>query len=461
MADIDVVMYEVKSEKLNKREQLQILRKLGFKVVSFCEIPMESARPEVFTKRLTELRKISPYLMDGLVLDVNDINKRLSLGFETHSINPKYARAWKVRTTEDEYITTVEEVEWSVSKNGLVKPRVRFRHVDIKGVGVNFATGKNARTIQEMGIGAGAIIKVTRSGDTIPDILETIKVVSTPDIPVSCPSCNRVLEWTVNSKKKKVDLICKNEDCPGRVQKRILAFFRTIGIKGLNKGTVDKCIKSGFDSIEKILAMTVEDFQKLEGIKIKSATKLYSAIKKACITVKLSKLMHATGFFGRSLGSTKLENVIEVFGDSGVLELAILHIDAINNVVYSKVPGFKETALTFAYGIKKFAPWYRENAHYFKHEIKNSIIEVGGSSDKLNGYIIVFTKFRDKKLEEIIRTNGGYVKSNVSKKTSIVVTTDPYGSSSKLQKARSYGIEIQSRDEFIKWLNDILIFKKF
>lgn len=457
MKDIDFVCYEIKNKKLNKVEQLRRLEDLSFKVVSFCEVSIENACFEIFTEYLKNLRSISPYLMDGLVLDVNSKIIREKMGFEASTINPKYARAYKVRTKEDEYITTVKDIIWSVLKNGLVKPRVQFQKIDIKGVEVSFATGKNAKTIKKLGIDKGAIIKVTRSGDTIPDILSVVKPASNLNLINYCPSCNEALKWTTNTEGECVDLYCINNNCVGRKEKRILAFFRILGVKGINNGIVRKCIKADYNSIEKILAMAVLDFEELEGIKNKSATKLYQAIHKTCKEISLSKLMYATGFFGRSLGSSKLEGVIEIFGNSEIFKLSTMKDHDIKDIISSKVPGIKETAVAFAEGIKKFVVWYNKNSKYFKFREKEELIKTSTiTSNKLSGYIIVFTKFRDSNLENIIRSNGGQIGNGVTKKTSIVVTPDPSESSSKLKKARTYNIEIQSKENFMKWLERVI-----
>ena len=135
MKDIDLVVYEVKyPEDLNKEDQLKTAEEKGFNIALYEK--MECINDEILKEILIKLRKKSKYLMDGIVVDVDSVKYRKIIGFETNSINPKYARAFKMHTVEDEYETDVIEDVWAVSKNGLLKPRILIEPVEIKGVRV-------------------------------------------------------------------------------------------------------------------------------------------------------------------------------------------------------------------------------------------------------------------------------------------------------------------------------------
>lgn len=435
MQDIDLVCYEIKQPARDKDIQLYLLKSFGFKVASNVVRPCFSEN--TLKTLLVDMRAESEYLMDGIVIDINSSEEREALGFETNSYDPKYARSFKVPLEENMHNATVVDIEWNVSKNGLVKPRlVLDPYLDATGVTISHCNGKNGRLIKALGIGPGAIIKVIRSGDVIPDLLMVEKAV-TPAIPTTCPSCGVVLKWTMDKNNDEVDLFCSNEDCEGRACKRILAFFTGIEAEGFNKGTAQKMVDAGYD-IEGILRMPVEDIKALDGFGEMSATKLYTSIKDACAGVDLPTIMHATGMFGRSLGSTKLGIIVDAYGIEKLFDLCYGHI--------LNLQGFSEiTASAFKAGLPKFQGWWVNNKHFFKLQSKPKV-EV--ESTKLAGQVILFTGFRDSELEAGIKANGGAVASGVSSKFTILVAKDTSKSSGKLDKARAMGIKVMSKGEF-------------
>ena len=78
--------------------------------------------------------------------------------------------------------TEVTDVEWRVSKDGLIKPRVHVKPTVIGGITIIHVTGHNAKNIVDNGIGIGAKVKLTRAGEVIPYIVEVIKKVN-PTLP--------------------------------------------------------------------------------------------------------------------------------------------------------------------------------------------------------------------------------------------------------------------------------------
>jgi NAD-dependent DNA ligase len=440
MKDIDLVCYEIKESHRDKDIQLFLLKQFGFNVA--LNIACPTIFDEMLQRHLIAMREESPYLMDGLVIDICDEKQREALGFETNSNDPKYARSFKMALEENVREVKVVDIEWNVSKNGLVKPRIVLEPFeDNTGVTITHCTGKNARLIRNLGIGPGAVIRLIRSGDVIPDLLSVEKQVI-PYIPTHCPSCGSRLGWTASNSKGEIDLInsadliCLNEECEGRAYKRVLAFFTGLEVEGFNKGTATKMVDAGYD-IEEILRMSIEDIKALDGYAEMSAIKLYTNIKEACAKANLPTIMHATGLFGRSLGSTKLEAIIEAY-----------EVDQLFLLTYSDIvllPGFSDiTAQAFMKGLTKFEIWWENNKKFFKLEKKVQKVE----SNKLNGQVILFTGFRDKILHEKIEKAGGTLTESMSKKVSLLVAKDPSENSTKIQKANSWGIKVISLEEF-------------
>lgn len=434
MKDIDLVCYEIKEPLRDKDIQLKLLEKYGFQVA--LNQPLVGLTNDLLKSILAQMRAESDYLMDGIVIDIVNAEHRKLLGFETNCYDPRYARSFKMQLEEDIHLATVTDIEWNVSKNGLVKPRIVIDAIDAKGVTITHCTGKNGRLIKSLGIGPSAVIRLIRSGDVIPDLLSVERRV-VPYIPTHCPACGANLEWTTDKDGSEVDLFCPNEMCEGRAYKRVLAFFTGIEAEGFNKGTATKMVDAGYD-IEDILRMQMKDIIKLDGFGEMSATKLYTNIKDACAKANLPTIMHATGIFGRSLGSTKLGAIVDAYG-----------IDQLFLLTYSdimKLQGFSDiTAKAFTASLAKFEIWWENNKQFFKLEKEEQqVIE----SSKLKDQVILFTGFRDKFLKSEIEKAGGTIANSMSAKVTILIAKDPNKSSSKLNKARTNGTRIMSRDDF-------------
>lgn len=434
MADIDLVCYEIKEPHRDKDVQLIYLQKYGFLVA--LNQAVAALSEDILESLLINMRAHSEYLMDGLVIDIVSAEHRKLLGFETNCHDPRYARSFKMQLEENIHLATVKKIEWNVSKNGLVKPRIVLEPLhDATGVTITHCTGKNGRLIKG-GVGPGAVIRLIRSGDVIPDLLSIEKPV-TPFIPTTCPSCGTLLTWTKDKDGDEVDLFCANEDCEGRAYKRVLAFFTGIEAEGFNKGTAQKMVDAGYD-IESVLRMSVEEIKALEGFGEMSATKLYTSIQDACAKVDLPTIMHATGIFGRSLGSTKLGVIVDAYGIDKLFLLTYVDI--------LELPGFSNTtAHAFKTGLGKFEIWWENNKNFFKLQEKSKVV---AESTKLSGQLILFTGFRDAELEAKIVANGGTIASSMSGKVTILVAKDPSKGGTKLDKARKAGTKIMSREEF-------------
>jgi len=155
--------------------------------------------------------------------------------------------------------------------------------------------------------------------------------------------------------------------------------------------------------------------------------------------------MHSTGFFGRSLGSTKIAAIIENLGEEETLNLS----ECEKKIVVDKIceiKGFEQTTAELFYiGIIKFNKWFTSNNNYFN--FSSSSVEKEIVSDKLQNQIIVFTGFRDKDLKKDIEKNGGTVVSGFSKKVTLVIAKDVSSSSGTIKKAKNSSIPVPVTDK--------------
>ena len=165
LKDIDYIRYglvgkdfQTKSDLLyylNERQKHKVQYKISF---------LEDLTEENLSELYLEWSKV--YEIDGIIIEVNLQSIRDSLGRERNN-NPCYARAYKGEFTEVKE-TTIENITWDISKQGLIKPVMNVKSINLDGVNVTNVTGNNAKFMKVNELGIGSVIKVTRSGGVIP-----------------------------------------------------------------------------------------------------------------------------------------------------------------------------------------------------------------------------------------------------------------------------------------------------
>jgi DNA ligase (NAD+) len=434
--DVEYVVYSVLDPpELSHEQQFALADKLGFHTAGSGKT-LAPLTVEHLQETLLYLKANSHYDIDGII--ISDDSKVYDA---PESGNPKYSVAFKMMLTEQTQLTTVKRVEWNVTKNKLLKPRVEFEPVKIGGDTIMFATGFNAKFIKDKGIGPGAKIKIVRSGDVIPYIEDVI-------IPAESGWSQPSISWSWTAGA--IDIQPTNlSETPDYINKNLLQFFNTLGVEGLQSGTLDKLITAGFDTLELILGLQVANLLDVSGFQIKSAQKLVENIHKFVLAKShpLQVLMVASNLFP-GFGLKKLDALV-----TGINNNSAFLTNTFTSVQISNIPGFSDTSATnFITKLPAFIQWLSEHPMLRIAPINQSeaiALPKPPASSKIIDKIIVFTGFRDKALEEKITKLGGKVVDNITSTTDVIIAKDPESSSSKLQKARERGISILSVQEFV------------
>ena len=424
---IDFVAYELIEPYYNVEKQMSILKKEKFNVVN--HICLVDLSEDYLSEFLKERKTKGEYDIDGLIITHNGKHKRNTSG------NPKYSFAFKDLLEDQIVETEVLDVEWNISKDGLIKPRVNVKPVIIDGVSINYVTGHNAKNIKDNGIGKGAKIKLTRAGEVIPYILEVIKKVKPSEPKVKFKWNSTKVDYLIDEKNNK------------EVNKKLLVknmtyFVKKMSIANLDESLISKLVDNGIDSISKLIKISINDLLKLEGFKDKLANKIYENINNGISNVDLSVVMTASNIFGHGLGDKKLKTI--VLNIPNIMDLKFTKSSLKERI--KGIDGFEEkTALQFVENFDKFKQFMKSNP-----KIKVKKISKGKKGGKFSNMSFVFTGFRDKNLEELIQNEGGDIKSVVSSNTSFVITNDKESNSSKITKANDLNIKILSLEEFKK-----------
>lgn len=425
---IDFVAYSiVKSstghEKLSKEEQLKFLAEQGFKVVHYHMLTASQMTDDFLTSLLNQARDIySAYELDGIVYEVNAASERKRISPSTATLNPEYARKFKVAAADNIAEPIVKDILWEPSRYGFMIPRINIEPTPLCGVTVNMATGFNASYIHDNKIGPGSRIRITRSGDVIPYVTGVVE-------PTPIAEFNEWFKDTLDGFGEWVWIesgvhVVLTSDHPDILVKRTLAFFTTIEAPNIGEGTIRELNNRGYKTPMQILAMDRDTMGIILG---ENGYKAYDGLVKKLSGIRESVFMAASGCFRRGIGRSKLAKVLEAVGyePAKLSELSnLLHLPSIGD----------KTAVAISAGISDYIELKGQmlsNCEYLQ-VIRDDTPYGNGVFD---GMVFIFTGFRSPDLKEKIQQNGGLVVDSYSKKVTHVVTNDPGSTSGKMGKA--------------------------
>ena len=427
----------------SQEKVLEHLEQLGF-VVNPKRILAQSI-DEIwdFIQEVGQEREKLPYDIDGVVIKVNDLAGQEELGFTVKA--PKWAVAYKFPAEEKE--AQLLSVDWTVGRTGVVTPTANLTPVQLAGTTVSRATLHNVDYIAEKDIRKDDTVIVYKAGDIIPAVLRVVesKRVSEEklDIPTNCPSCDSQLLHF----EDEVALRCINPRCPAQIMEGLIHFASrdAMNITGLGPSIVEKLFAANLvKDVADIYRLKENDFLLLEGVKEKSASKLYQAIQ-ASKENSAEKLLFGLGI--RHVGSKASQLLLQHFHSIENLAQAdpeeVASIESLGSVIAQSLQTYFATE-----GSKILLDELKEAGVNLDYKGQTVVADaaLSGLTVVLTGKLERLTRSEAKNKLEIL---GAKVTGSVSKKTNLVVAGADAGS--KLQKAQELGIEV--RDE--AWLESL------
>ena len=427
----------------SQEKVLKHLEQLGF-VVNPKRILAENI-DEIwhFIQEVGEERENLSYDIDGVVIKINDLAGQEELGFTVKA--PKWAVAYKFPAEEKE--AQLLSVDWTVGRTGVVTPTANLTPVQLAGTTVSRATLHNVDYIAEKDIRKDDTVIVYKAGDIIPAVLRVVesKRVSEEklDIPTNCPSCDSDLLHF----EYEVALRCINPRCPAQIMEGLIHFASrdAMNITGLGPSVVEKLFAANLvKDVADIYRLKEDDFLLLEGVKEKSAAKLYQAIQ-ASKENSAEKLLFGLGI--RHVGSK-------------ASQLLLQHFHSIENLAQAapeEVASIESLGCVIAKSLQTY--FATEGSEILLRELKEAGVNLDYKGQTvvadaaLSGLTVVLTgkleRLKRSEAKSKLESLGAKVTGSVSKKTDLVVAGADAGS--KLQKAQELGIEV--RDE--AWLESL------
>ena len=386
---------------------------------------------DILSEILLKNLQNNDYEIDGIIIQSNQEYVR------NIKDNPKYQFAFKMTLDSNLIEAEVEEVEWNVSKHKIIKPRIKIKPVNLNGVKITYATGFNAKYIFTKSIGKGTIVKITRSGDVIPFIVEVIKCSDNPDIPE--------IEYTWD--ENNVDIIANNDIDNISDIKMISSFFQNMDIKCISEATVERMYNHGLTNLKKIFEASQKDFENIDRFGPKLAEKIYNNIHNGLQNISIDVLLGSTCLFGYGMGKRKIKVLMDEIPDLFNIYKKLTDEELLNKI--NKVEGFSNiTSQKILDNIEKADKFLKDIDKFVTY--KNTKIDNTIMNNKLKDKTYLFSGFRDKELETKIILHGGKMVTSISKNLSfLIIKEHTEKDSSKVQKAKDLNIPIVLKDKFI------------
>lgn len=425
----------------SREEQFRFLEKQGFEVVEHYLVTEADIldRIDFFEKKIQNFDIPS----DGLVLTYEDIAYGQSLGrtakFPRHSIAFKWADELRE--------TTLEEIEWSASRTGLINPVAIFEPVELEGTTVSRASVHNISILRSLKLGIGDKITVYKANMIIPQIAENLTCSNNVEIPAVCPVCGGATE--IRQVNEVQSLYCTNEKCAAKRIKSFTLFVSrdAMNIDGLSEATLEKLIDMGFIH-EYADLYHLDRYQdrivELEGFGEKSYQNLIASIEASRKTI-LSRVIYGLGIANIGVANAKMlcryfSYDLEQMRSAGVETLSA--IEGIGDVIASAFVDYMKDADN------------QQKIDHLMPELTLEVPVVEEGSQTMQGLNFVITgslnHFGNRSdLKELIEDRGGKVTGSVTGKTTALINNDVTSTSSKNKKAKELGVPILSEEDFL------------
>ncbi|MBO6933660.1 MAG: NAD-dependent DNA ligase LigA [Deltaproteobacteria bacterium] len=401
-----------------------------------------------YIARFDARRETLPYETDGVVIKLDEVRLRDSVGFTSRF--PRWAIAYKYAA--EQAATKLLSITCDVGRTGQLTPVANLEPVQLAGTTVSRASLHNLDLIAEKDVRVGDTVIIQKAGEIIPQVL-SVDVAQRPPsaepwpAPTVCPACDQ----PVVRAEGESALRCVNARCRGRLTAGLWYFTRRGGmdIDGLGKSLVEQLVDVGLvEDLADIFALPTQRdaLLGLERMGEKSVDRLIVTIDEARAGRPFSRLLTALGI--PLVGSVAARLIAEKYGNLRTLldaprepmveELAAIH--GIGEKIGKSVADFvgdpDQRAMLekmLALGVKAEEP-RREKV-------------VGGV---LEGLSFCVTGSFDRKRNEIhaeIEKHGGEVHKSVKKGTTYLLAGERVGKT-KIEAAEKKGARVIDEDGY-------------
>jgi DNA ligase (NAD+) len=391
------------------------------------------------------------YEIDGIVVKVDDLRARETLGYTGH--HPRWAIAFKFESPEG--VTTLRAIDVQVGRTGRITPVARVEPVKLSGTTISNVTLHNQEYVDMLELAIGDRVAVSRRGDVIPAVERVLEKnengASTWKLPRVCPVCATELV------KQGAHHFCPNGDCPDQVRGR-LAFFVGRGqmdIEGIGPETIEVLLSNGLvRDVSDLYYFDPQRLLDLDGFGEKKVAQIRAGLDRSRrqpfkvvfpslgipdIGGKVAELLIEAGY--RDIDS--LLRVVDAGDPAPLLAIHGIGERTAETLIRElgtpdmrrRIQRLREAGIQFAQGQPDAPP--ADVPQVF-----------AGQTWCVTGTFETFSP-REKAMEEVQR-RGGKTGSSVTSATTHLLAGA--GAGSKLEKARKVGAQIVTEKEFLALL---------
>lgn len=378
----------------------------------------------------------SHFNMDGIVGSSETNSHSVEIVKKDNVYTFKYYEV-AYKTISETADVIVNNISWNLTRTGTYIPVVEFDGVELSGAIIQRAMAHNAKNVFDNHIGIGSKIKIVRSGEIIPFILEVIEPSDKGLDEFYCPACGTKLVM------EGVNLVCINNDCMSKSYNRVYQWLSYLGmIKGAGYSLYNLMIRFGqIESVNDLYEKHI-DWSSMLGYHGIGESKLR-------LILKIIDKIHQPKRLGVFLVASNIKSISEVTSDK--LEYDTNLMDCLinntpENLDLSKAKGIDEAVRNAVLNnwniilnnfdlINKYCGILKEDP---KPQVDNS--------NKLK--ICVTGKLNCGTRNKFFELYKDYaIESDISK-CDYLVTNNKFSGSSKNKYAESHNVPILSEEEF-------------
>ena len=423
-------------------DKIFTLKGLGFTTVPCCEASVETC-----IKDIQEQCRTLYYPIDGIVFKYNNVEEYEAAGRTDHHF--KGGIAYKFY--DEEYETTLKDIEWTMGRTGVLTPVAIYDDVDIEGTICNRASLHNISIMKEQLYipYKGERIWIAKMNMIIPQVVKHEWIANDyhPDEnvfypPTICPICGG--ETKIVKDNNSEILYCTNEQCQGKLLNQLDHFCgkKGLDIKGISKATLNKLIDWGWiNNYKDIFELKNHRAQWIQkpGFGPASVDKILKSIEESRNTT-LDKVIAAAGIGEIGFRVAKdLASHYETWEDFRN-ETNFLQYNGIGEVMAYNLMNFVYNYLEFEDTVKTYL------------NIKNNNKE--DSNNSLEGKVFCITGkthiFKNRaELIADIEAKGGRAVSSMSSKVDYLINNDNTSQTAKNKAALAQGTPILTEEEYL------------
>ena len=440
-------------------ERLEQARRWGFPVSDAVKVCRNVDEVMAFIAYWDTERKNLPVATDGIVLKVNDLARQDELGYTAKS--PRWAIAYKFAA--ERQLTTLKQITYQVGRTGVITPVANLEPIQLSGTVVQRATLHNEDFIRQLGIAEGDKVYVEKGGEIIPKIVGKAPVTTSCDdgmtsshrdditsrhddysFPTVCPECGTPLVRVEGEAAWR----CPNDvSCPPQLKGKLEHFVsrKAMNIEGLGSETIALLYDKGLlHSVADIYSLRAEDIAAQERLGEKSAQNILASVEQSK-QIPWSRVLFALGI--RMVGETTAKKIAKRFTSVDSLQWAtkeeLIGVEDVGDQIADNIIAFFADIRNLEIITRLQAAGLQLAA---QEQTASDVPQVlAGKTIVISG---TFTRHSRDEYKQMIEDHGGKNSGSVSKNTDFILAGDNMGPS-KLEKARSLGVQLMNEDDFL------------